>query len=153
MAHTLDEIDRRILRALQNDASESIDTLAEKAGMSRNACWRRVKILEEVGIIRRRVALLDPEALDLGLLVLVLIRTKEHGTDWLEKFDRAVRSMPEIMGAYRMAGDLDYVLKVRVASVKDYDRFYQRLIAKVPLQDISASFVMDEIKETHALPI
>ncbi|MCB2128281.1 MAG: Lrp/AsnC family transcriptional regulator [Rhodobacteraceae bacterium] len=153
MAHSIDEIDRRILRALQGDASDSIDTLAEKAGMSRNACWRRVKLLEEAGIIRRRVALLDPEALGLGLLVLVLIRTKEHGTDWLEKFDRAVRSMPEIIGAYRMAGDLDYVLKVRVASVKDYDRFYQRLIAKVPLQDISASFVMDEIKETHELPI
>ncbi|MGB7261383.1 MAG: Lrp/AsnC family transcriptional regulator [Albidovulum sp.] len=153
MAHTLDEIDRRILRALQRDASESIDVLADKVGLSRNACWRRIKMLEAAGTITKRVALVNPEALDLGLTVIVLIRTGQHETDWLEKFDKAVRTMPEIMGAYRMAGELDYMLKIRVASVKDYDRFYQRLISKVPLQDISASFVMDDIKDTHELPI
>ncbi|MGB5837016.1 MAG: winged helix-turn-helix transcriptional regulator, partial [Albidovulum sp.] len=92
MAHTLDEIDRRILRALQRDASESIDVLADKVGLSRNACWRRIKMLEAAGTITKRVALVNPEALDLGLTVIVLIRTGQHETDWLEKFDKAVRT-------------------------------------------------------------
>lgn len=153
MSHKLDDIDRRLLRSLQKDSSDSIDVLSEKVGLSRNACWRRIKILEESGIIAKRVALVDPEMIDLGLSVIVLIKTREHETGWLERFDRAVRSMPEIMGAYRMAGELDYMLKVRVSSVKEYDRFYQRLIDKVPLHDVSASFVMENIKETHELPI
>ena len=153
MAGNIDDIDRRILRALQRDASISVDALAEKVHLSRNACWRRVKQMEERGIIRGRVALIDPSAVDLDLSVFVLVRTNAHEPDWLKTFDRAVRDLPEIVGAHRMSGDLDYVLRVRVSSVKDYDRFYQQLISRVPISDISASFVMDDIKDTTELPI
>ncbi len=153
MAEKLDKIDRRILRVLQRDASISVDSLAEKVHLSRNACWRRVKQMEERGVIRGRVTLIDPSAVDLDLSVFVLIRTNAHEPDWLKAFDRAVRDLPEIVGAHRMSGELDYVLRVRVSSVKDYDRFYQKLISRVPISDISASFVMDDIKDTTELPI
>lgn len=153
MAEKLDKIDRRILRVLQRDASISVDSLAENVHLSRNACWRRVKQMEERGVIRGRVTLIDPSAVDLDLSVFVLIRTNAHEPDWLKAFDRAVRDLPEIVGAHRMSGELDYVLRVRVSSVKDYDRFYQKLISRVPISDISASFVMDDIKDTTELPI
>ena len=148
-----DDTDRRILRYLQEDASISMDELAEKTNLSRNACWRRVKRMEERKVIRGRVALVDPEAVDLGLSVFVIIRTNAHEKDWLGKFEQAVRTLPEVQGAHRMSGDIDYVLRLRVSNVKGYDRFYQRLISKVPIADISASFVMEDIKETTALPI
>lgn len=153
MSEKIDNIDRRILRALQRDASISVDVLAETVHLSRNACWRRVKQMEQRGVIRARVTLVDPSSVDLCLSVFVLIRTNAHEPEWLKAFDRAVRDLPEIVGAHRMSGDLDYVLRVRVASVKDYDRFYQRLISRVPISDISASFVMDDIKDTTELPI
>ena len=153
MKDTIDDIDRRILTLLQRDASLSVDQLAESVGLSRNACWRRVKRLEADAIIQKRVAIVDPEALGLGLQAFVLIRTNDHSAAWLSAFRKAVRQMPEIMSAQRMSGDLDYVLRVRVADVTAYDRFYQRLIEKVPIADVSASFVMEEVKETTALPI
>ena len=153
MTDNLDEIDRRLLRCLQEDASISMDELAGRANLSRNACWRRVKRLEERNTIRGRVALVDPEAVGLGLSVFVIVRTNAHEKGWLEKFEEAVHTLPEIQGAHRMSGDIDYVLRLRVASVRDYDRFYQRLIAKVPIADISASFVMEDIKDTTALPV
>jgi Lrp/AsnC family transcriptional regulator len=130
-----------------------MDALAERVKLSRNACWRRVKQMEENGVIRGRVTLVDPQALSLGLSVLVLIRTSEHDPAWLTRFEKTVRSMPEIIGAHRMSGDLDYVLRVRVADVKGYDRFYQSLISQVSISDISASFVMDDIKDTTVLPV
>ena len=148
----MDEFDRSILRELQVDAALSLDNLAERVHLSRNACWRRIRLLEERGILKGRVALVDPDAVDLGLSVFVMVRTNEHEAGWLEKFKRAVHDMPEIVGAHRMTGDLDYVLRVRVSNVKDYDNFYQRLISRVPVADISASFVMEDIKETTALP-
>ena len=153
MSENLDEIDRRLLRCLQEDASISMDELAGKASLSRNACWRRVRRMEERKVIRGRVALVDPEAVGVGLSVFVIVRTNAHEKGWLEKFEEAVRTLPEIQGAHRMSGDIDYVLRLRVASVRDYDRFYQRLIAKVPIADISASFVMEDIKDTTALPV
>ncbi len=153
MSENLDETDRRLLRCLQEDASISMDELAGKANLSRNACWRRVKRMEERKVIRGRVALVDPEAVDLGLSVFVIIRTNAHEKDWLGKFEEAVRTLPEIQGAHRMSGDIDYVLRLRVPNVRGYDRFYQRLIEKVPIADISASFVMDDIKDTTALPV
>ena len=110
-------------------------------------------MLEESGVIAGRVALLDPEKLGYGLSVFMLIRTSSHEPDWLERFRAAVTSLPEITGIYRMSGDLDYVLRARVADMKAYDRLYQRLIAKVPLSDCAASFVMEEIRETTALPV
>ena len=153
MLQKVDDIDRRILDALQEDASLSADELADRIGLSRNACWRRVKNLEEAGVIRKRVALLDAEAVGVGLTALVLVRTNEHSDLWAERFNRAVSAMPEVTGAYRMSGDLDYVLRVAVADVKAYDAFYQGLTRKLRLSDISASFVMEEIKDTTALPI
>lgn len=149
----IDEIDRRILSELQRDGTLSVDQLSERVHLSRNACWRRVKRLEEARVITGRVALVDAEHVGLGLSVFVLVRTSNHDPDWLARFREAVVSLPEITGVYRMSGDLDYVLRARVADVKAYDRLYQRLIARVPLTDVSASFVMEEIKETTVVPM
>ncbi len=153
MKHEIDTIDRRLLAELQRDATLTVDQLSERLNLSRNACWRRVKILEEKGVITGRVALVDAEKLGLGLSVFVILRTSHHDPDWLKRFRDAVTSFPEITGVYRMSGDLDYVLRARVADVKAYDRLYQRLIAKVPLDDVSASFVMEEIKDTTIVPV
>ena len=150
---TIDHIDARILTELQRDADRPLDALADTVGLSRNGIWRRMKALEARGIIRGRVALLDPAKLSLGLTVFMMIRTNAHAPDWLDKFSRATREMPEILGAYRMTGDLDYLVRARVADVAAYDRLYQRLIRKVPMSDVSASFVMEELKETHELPL
>ena len=149
----IDEADRRILNELQRDAGQSLDALGEAVGLSRNACWRRIKTLEEAGVITARVALLDAAKLGLGLTVFIAVRTDAHAPDWLAKFSAATRAMPEILGVYRMTGDLDYLIRARVADMADYDRLYQRLIKKVPLRDVSASFVMEEIKETTHLPL
>jgi Lrp/AsnC family transcriptional regulator len=152
MKPEIDPMDRMILAELQRDGTLSVDQLSERVNLSRNACWRRVKMMEEAGVITGRVALVDPEKLGFGLSVFILIRTTHHEPEWLRKFRDAVTSIPEIIGVYRMSGDLDYVLRARVPDVKAYDRLYQRLIAKVPLSDVSASFVMEEIKETMELP-
>ena len=152
MKFEIDPMDRMILAELQRDGTPSVDQLSERVNLSRNACWRRVKLMEEAGIITGRVALVDAEKLGFGLSVFILIRTTHHEPDWLKKFRDAVSSIPEIIGVYRMSGDLDYVLRARVPDVKAYDRLYQRLIGKVPLSDVSASFVMEEIKETLELP-
>ncbi|MDO6731766.1 Lrp/AsnC family transcriptional regulator [Marinovum sp. 2_MG-2023] len=149
----LDAFDLKILRALQKDASQSMDALAEAAGLSRNACWRRMRMLEEAGVIRGRVALLDAAKVGCPLQVYVLVRTNAHDAAWMEKFGRAVQLLPEITAAHRMTGDLDYILRVRVADVPAYDVFYKKLIAMVPLSDISASFVMEDIKDTTAMPL
>jgi len=153
MAHEIDQIDRRILYVLQQDAQISMDALSERVGLSRNACWRRVRAMEDAGIIRARVALLDADKLGCGLTVLVMIRTDQHNADAMDALQNAVSIMPEITGAYRMTGDLDYLLRVQVADVPEYDKFYKRLIARVALSDISASFVMEDIKDTTALPL
>ncbi|MBV6632727.1 MAG: Lrp/AsnC family transcriptional regulator [Alphaproteobacteria bacterium] len=153
MTQGIDDIDRALLGLLQKDASLSVDDLAERVKLSRNACWRRVKRLEADGVVQKRVAMIDPAAVGLGLQVFVLLRTNDHSARWLEKFRRAVQSMPEILGAHRMTGDLDYVLRVRVADVAAYDSFYQRLIEKVEIADVSASFVMEDVKETNVLPV
>lgn len=150
---SLDEFDLKILQALQRDASLTADALAEQVNLSRNACWRRVKRLEETGYLRGRVALVDPAKVGLGLMVIILIRTSQHDREWLAAFRSAIQSMPQITAAFRMSGDLDYVLHARVADVKAYDELYQRLIDKVPLTDVSASFVMEEIKQTAELPL
>ena len=153
MSNKIDKIDRKILQRLQTDATISVDVLAEQVNLSRNACWRRVKALEANGTIQSRVALLNPTSLGLGLQVFVLIRSSEHNTQWVQKFRTVVGETPEIVSAHRMSGDLDYVLRVRVADVADYDRFYQSLIKQIDLSDISASFVMEDLKDTTALPL
>lgn len=153
MGENIDQIDRRILAELQRDATLSVERLAARINLSRNACWRRMKRLDEDGYIRERVAIVDPEKLGLGLSAFVFVRTAAHDPGWLKRFRDAVAAFPEITGVYRTSGDLDYVLRIRVSDVKSYDRLYQRLIAKVPLSDVSASFVMEDIKETTAIPV
>jgi Lrp/AsnC family transcriptional regulator len=149
----LDPIDHRILGQLQRQADQSLDDLGDKVGLSRNATWRRVKRLEDSGILRKRVALLNAEALGLGLTVFVAVRTDRHDAEWAADFAKAVKSFPEILGAYRTSGELDYLIHARVTDVKAYDRLYQRLIAQIDLKDVSASFVMEELKETTELPL
>lgn len=153
MTNSIDETDRALLRLLQKDATLSVDTLAAEVHLSRNACWRRIKRLEDAGVLRGRVALVDPAQLGVGQLVFVLMRAADHSVEWVNDFNHAVRSLPEITGAHRMSGDLDYVLRVQVADVADYDRFYKKLISMVPVRDISASFVMENIKDGTAVPI
>lgn len=149
----IDAIDRRILSILQRDAGQSLESIGQTVGLSRNACWRRIGAMEKAGLIKDRVVLLDADKLGLGLTVFIQIRTNAHEPDWLQNFSQATRSMPEILGVYRMSGDLDYLIRAKVADMAGYDRLYQRLIGKVALSDVSASFVMEEIKETTALPL
>lgn len=149
----IDTIDRKILKHLQRDASLSLETLGEEVGLSRNACWRRVKTLEDSGVITGRVALVDPLAIDLGLMVFMQVRTNQHDPDWAVQFSQATRAIPGILSVYRMTGDLDYLIRARVADMADYDRLYQQLIKRLPLSDVSASFVMEEIKDGTALPV
>ncbi|MEI4195069.1 Lrp/AsnC family transcriptional regulator [Roseovarius sp. E0-M6] len=149
----IDETNRRILTILQRDATISLDALGDKVGLSRNACWRRIRTMDEAGLIRARVALLDPGKLGLGLTVFMQIKAERHDADWLEAFARATRAMPEIQSVYRMTGELDYLIRARVSDMGDYDRLYQRLISRVPMGDVSASFVMEEIKDTTELPL
>ena len=153
MSSFIDEMDRRILRTLQKDAGQSVDAIAEAVSLSRNACWRRVKRMEEAGVIRGRVALLDAKSIGVGLSTYVMVRATEHTNDWLENFRRTVSDLPEIVGAFRMSGELDYLLRVEVGSVEDYDRFYQRLVGKIKAADVSASFVMERLKDTTELPL
>lgn len=149
----IDRLDARILEALQADSGQAIADLAEAIGLSANACWRRVKRLEELGIIQGRVALLDPQKLGLGVTVFVSVRTNEHNEAWLQQFDAAVAEIPEIVELYRMSGDIDYLLKVVVADIAHYDRVYKRLISLVRLTDVSSGFAMERMKYTTALPV
>ena len=153
MSQIIDETDRRILQLLQTDASLSVDDISAAVHLSRNACWRRIKAMEQAGVIRARVALVDPAKVGVPLMAMVLIRTNAHDAQWMDQFQTALRALPEVVGAYRMTGDLDYVLRVRVADVPAYDAFYKRLTARISVSDISASFVMEEIKETTAVPL
>lgn len=149
----LDPIDARLLARLQIRCDEPLEELGNHVGLSRNAVWRRVKALEDRGVVTGRVAVVDPAAVGLGLMVFIQVRAAHHSASWLDQFRRAVRAMPEILGVYRMTGDLDYLIRARVADMADYDRLYQRLIARVEMGDVSASFVMEELKEGTALPL
>lgn len=149
----LDHIDRRLLAILQEDATVPIAELAERVGLTQTPCWKRVKRLQESGVITARVALLDREALDLPLTVFVAVRTGRHDEDWLNLFASGAKALPEVVEFYRMSGDVDYLLKVVVKDIAAYDRFYKRLIATAPLSDVSSSFAMEQIKFTTALPI
>ena len=149
----LDAIDHRLLAALQQDSSQSISELADRVGLSKNPCWRRVRRLEDDGYIRRRVALLDPDRLNCGLTAFIAVRTDRHNPEWSEAFSKAVADIPEIVGAFRMTGDTDYLLHAVVPDMKAFDALYQRLIARIDLSDVSSSFVMEEIKQTTALPL
>lgn len=149
----MDKIDRKILRILQQDASLSVAELSERAGISQTPVWRRIRKLEEAGIIDRRVTLLNQEAIGLGLTGFVLIRPSDHSDEWVEKFSRAVADIPEIVEVHRTSGDVDYVLKVVAPDVKGYDAIYKRLIRSVVMNDVSASFSMEKLKSTTELPL
>ena len=149
----MDPTDRKILSILQEDASLSVAEIAAQVNLSQTPCWRRIQKLEESGVIQRRVALADPDALGLGLTVFVEIETGDHSKEWLERFASAVSALPEVMGFYRMAGDVDYLLQVTVANMADFDAFYQRLIAMVPLKNVTSRFAMERVKYTTAYPL
>ena len=149
----MDRIDRHILQILQHDATVSIQAVGERVGLSHNACWRRIKRLEETGIIRKRVALVNASQVGRGVTVYVTVRTANHSEGWLEKFARGVASLPEVMEFYRMSGEVDYLLKVLVSDISEYDRFYKKLIAIAPLYDVSSSFAMEQVKYTTEIPV
>ncbi|ODT61416.1 MULTISPECIES: Lrp/AsnC family transcriptional regulator [Paracoccus] len=149
----LDEVDRKILSLLQQDASLSLDQIADRVGASKTPVWNRIRKLREAGVIRRQVAILDPEALGLEACFFVLVRTSEHDRDWAARFLHALRERPEVVEAHRLAGDIDYILKVQVKNARAYDRFYQSLIGEVKIHNVTALLSMEEIKATSALPI
>lgn len=149
----LDTKDWAILAQLQRDASQSVQAIADAVNLSVNPCWRRIKRMEESGVIAKRVALLDPGLVGSRTCVFVTIRTRRHDAEWLAAFHAAIAEIDAIMECHRMAGDIDYLLKLRVADISDYDRIYQQLIRRVPdLADVTASFSMEELKATTALP-
>ncbi|MEM8986228.1 MAG: Lrp/AsnC family transcriptional regulator [Pseudomonadota bacterium] len=148
-----DRIDIKILSELQKDAAQSVAAIGEKAGLSQNACWRRLKRFEDEGVLDKKVALLNERALGLGVTVYVTIRTNQHTQDWLQAFAKGVQSIPEIIEFCRLSGEADYLLKVVVRDIQDYDRVYKKLIAVAPLSDVSSSFVMERIKFTTELPL
>jgi Lrp/AsnC family transcriptional regulator len=148
----LDAQDRQLLELMQQDASLSVADLAEKIAISKSACWRRIQKFEENGVIRQRVTLLNPAKLGLGLTVFVTIRTNQHNAAWAEKFNSVVQGVEGVLEVYRLGGQIDYLLKAVVADMPGYDRLYQKLI-DADLFDVTASFVMEEIKVTTVLPI
>lgn len=153
MVARLDEMDRKILAELQEDAAQSLDEIARKVGSSKTPVWNRVKRMKETGVITRQTVLLDAEALGLEACFFVLIRTSEHEADWQAKFLRALRERPEVLEAHRLAGDIDYILKVRVKNARAYDVFYQALISEVRIFNVTALLSMEEIKSTTVLAL
>lgn len=153
MTGKLDGTDLRILAILQENAERSISEIAEAIHLSQNACWRRIRQLEEQGYILKRVALLDAVKLGAGMTVFVMVRAGEHSQEWLERFADAVRKIPEIVEFYRMSGEVDYLIKIRVADIAGYDRVYKQLIRSAPLTDVSGAFAMEELKHTTAIPL
>ncbi|EOI5729666.1 Lrp/AsnC family transcriptional regulator [Cronobacter malonaticus] len=150
----LDKIDCRLLSLLQEDATLSLQALADAVNLTTTPCWKRLRRLEDDGYIIKRVALLDPEKLGLGLTAFMLIKTQHHSSGWYSQFVAVVEEMPEVLGFWRMAGEYDYLMRVQVADMKSYDDFYKRLVNRVPgLSDVTSSFAMEQIKYTTALPL
>jgi Lrp/AsnC family transcriptional regulator len=149
----MDTIDRKILALLQEDSSLSVAEIGSRVGLSSTPCWKRIQRLEADGVIQKRVALVDQDKIGLGVTVFVSVETGDHSQDWLARFASTVQAMPEVMEFYRMAGDVDYMLRVVVTDIQGYDTFYKRLIASVPLKNVTSRFAMEKIKSTTALPI
>ncbi|MDZ7711507.1 MAG: Lrp/AsnC family transcriptional regulator [Roseovarius sp.] len=153
MTVRIDELDRKILGQMQRDAAQSLDEIAREVGSSKTPVWNRIRKLREAGVIRQQTVLLDAEALGLEACFFVLIRTSAHDAEWQAKFLETLKKRPEVMEAHRLAGDVDYILKVRVANARAYDVFYQALIAEVSIHTVTALLSMEEIKSTTALPL
>lgn len=149
----MDHTDLKILAILQEDASLSVAEIAGRVNLSQTPCWRRIQRLEEHGVIERRVAILNPEAIGLGLSIFVEIETGDHSSDWITRFAEAVAQLPEVMEVYRMAGDVDYLLRIAVGDMAAYDAFYKKLIALVPLKNVTSRFAMERVKATTAYPL
>jgi Lrp/AsnC family transcriptional regulator len=149
----MDAIDRKILAVLQENAALSVADIGQRVGLSSTPCWKRIQRLEADGVIVKRVALIDQDRIGLGISVFVSIETGDHSQDWLDRFAKTVTAMPEVMEFYRMAGDVDYMLRVVVPDIAGYDTFYKRLIAAVPLKNVTSRFAMEKIKSTTALPV
>jgi Lrp/AsnC family transcriptional regulator len=149
----MDAIDRKILLTLQEDASLSVAEIGQRVGLSSTPCWKRIQRLEADGVIQRRVAIVDQDKVGLGITVFVSVETDDHSEGWLARFASAVSAMPEVMEFYRMAGDVDYMLRVVVQDMQAYDAFYKRLIAASPLKNVTSRFAMEKIKSTTSLPI
>ena len=149
----MDAIDRKIVALLQEDASLSLAQIAHRVGLSQSPCWKRIQRLEKAGVILRRVALISPESIGMGLTVFVSIETGDHSSAWIAKFAQLVTAMPEVMEFHRMAGDIDYMLRVAVTDMQAYDAFYKRLIEAVPLKNVTTRFAMERVKATTALPL
>lgn len=149
----LDEFDRKILATLQVDSSLSMQEVAERVGLSSTPCWRRIQKLESSGYIKRRVALLDAEKLDLGVSVFIAVRTNQHNAEWVQRFRKIVIGFPEVVDFYRLSGDVDYLIRAVVSDIRAYDDLYQRLTAKIDLHDVSSMFTMEQIKSTTELPL
>lgn len=152
-AEKIDHFDVLILRALQTDASLSQRQLAEKVGLSQNACWRRLRLLEKRGVIAGRTLIIDRNRLGLGLVVFVLVKTRHHSASWLQTFRQHVSSIPEVVDFFRIGGDYDYMLRIVTTDMSNYDSVYQRLIEKVELESVTSYFAMEAIEEQRALPI
>ncbi len=153
MSVRIDETDRKILAALQQDASRSLDDIAREVGSSKTPVWNRIRKLREAGVIGQQTVVLDAEALGFEACFFVLIRTSEHEADWQGRFLKALQDRPEVQEAHRLAGDIDYILKVRVENARAYDRFYQALIAEVRVHNVTALLSMEQIKSTTMLPL
>lgn len=151
--HQLDAIDRKILLTLQEDASLSVAEIGQRVGLSSTPCWKRIQRLEADGVIQKRVAIVDQSKVGLGITVFVSVETDDHSEAWLGQFASTVSAMPEVMEFYRMAGDVDYMLRVVVADMHAYDLFYKKLIAASPLKNVTSRFAMENIKSTTSLPI
>jgi Lrp/AsnC family transcriptional regulator len=149
----MDDIDRKLIALLQEDATLSVAQMADRVALSPTPCWRRIQKLEAAGVIRRRVALVDPEAIGMGLSVFVAVEAGAHTPEWLERFSETLESMPEVMEVFRMAGEVDYMLRVVVADMAEFDTFYKRLIAIAPLKNVTSRFSMERIKYTTAYPL
>jgi Lrp/AsnC family transcriptional regulator len=149
----MDAIDRKILSVLQEDASLSVAEIGNRVGLSSTPCWKRIQRLEADGVIQRRVVVVDQAKVGLGITVYVSVETGDHSQEWLDRFAKTVGAMPEVMEFYRMAGDVDYMLRVVAPDIAGYDAFYKRLIATVPLKNVTSRFAMEKIKSTTALPI
>jgi Lrp/AsnC family transcriptional regulator len=153
MSDRIDDLDRKILAELQADASQSLDEIARKVGSSKTPVWNRIKRMKETGVITRQTAILDAEALGLEACFFVLVRTSEHEADWQRRFLDVLKRRPEVLEAHRLAGDIDYILKVRVKNARAYDQFYQALISEVKIHNVTALLSMEEIKSTTVLPL
>lgn len=149
----LDSVDVKILSILQQDCTVSVADVGKAVGLSTTPCWRRIQKLEQEGVIRARVALLEPKKVNVGVTVFVSITTSEHSLEWLERFHAVIQDFPEVVEAYRMSGQVDYLLRVTVPDIESYDRFYKQLIDRISLSDVSSSFAMEQIKYTTALPL